>query len=379
MDPLVIIGTGLAGYRLGKAFREQDRERALHLITQDDGAFYSKPALSTGLRQKKTATDLVMTTADQMRDQLKASIHVHTSVTGIDVASKSLQLDTGARLAYGQLVLACGAQTITLPLSGDGADAIHYVNNLTDYGLFRAQLLRPKHVCVIGAGLVGSEFANDLIAAGHQVTVFALSDYPLDQLVMPQAGQMVRQQLSDAGVRYQLAQSVARVDRIGSTLTVSSDHSQVSGVDMVLSAVGLRPNVALAKAAGIAVDRGIVVDQYGRTDVPDVYALGDCAQVCGHVRFYVPPILACIKAMACTLVGEPTRIHYQAMPVTVKTSLCPLVVAQPAATDGAWEVLEDGKDFVAHYKCDQQLLGFVLMNQAVRQRMVLQQQLPALF
>lgn len=192
MEPLVIIGTGLAGYRLAKAFRQYDRTRELHLVTQDDGSYYSKPALSTGLRQQKSASDLVMATAEHMQAELDARIHVHTTVSAIDLASKALRFSSGSSLGYGQLVLACGASPVPLPCANKDAPPVLFVNDLADYRVFRQHLAKPQKVLVIGAGLVGCELANDLLCAGHQVHVCALSSYPLDQLLVPQAGQVLQ-------------------------------------------------------------------------------------------------------------------------------------------------------------------------------------------
>lgn len=372
MGPLVIIGAGLAAYRLAKAYRALDAERPLHLITQDDGAYYSKPALSTALRQQKTAHDLVLATAEQMQAQLDATIHAHTTVTAIDTSSKTLQLSTGEDMTYGQLVLGCGAAVIKPSIEGEGAEHVLHVNALADYRVLRERLDKPQRVLVVGAGLVGCELANDLLAAGHQVTVCALSDYPLDRLLVPEAGDILRQKLAAAGVDWHMAQSVLRIDRAGDAWSVSTDKGQVIEVDVVLSAVGLKSQVDLAAQAGITVNRGVVVDECGRTHVPDVYALGDCAEVCGQVMHYVAPLLVCAKALAQTLSGKATAIHYPAMPVVVKTTVCPMAVVWPRGHGGQWQIIEAGEDFVAHHVSDGALTGFILMNGAVGQRMVLQ-------
>ena len=150
--------------------------------------------------------------------------------------------------------------------------------------------------------------------------------------------------------------------------------------DVVLSAVGLKPRTALAGAAGIKINRGIIVNKLLQTSDEDIYALGDCAEVEGRVLPFVMPIMQAARALASTLAGNPTAVKYPAMPVAVKTPACPTVVSPPdAGSQGEWKV-EGGVEGVKaqfHHK-DGQLLGFALMGAAVSEKSQLTQQLPAL-
>ena len=194
MEAIVIIGSGLAGYTLAREFRKIAPEPPLHIITRDDGAFYSKPMLSNALAKGKTAETLATAGAEQMAAQLNATVWTHTEVTAIDTTARTVTA-RGETLAYDKLVLAMGAQPIHPPLEGDGATAVYSINNLADYARFRKGIEQAQRIAVIGPGLIGCEFANDLVSAGYQVKVVELFDYALGRLVPREAGESLSEPL----------------------------------------------------------------------------------------------------------------------------------------------------------------------------------------
>jgi len=147
--------------------------------------------------------------------------------------------------------------------------------------------------------------------------------------------------------------------------------------DAVLSAIGLRPRIDLARRAGLTVNRGIVTDRFLGTSAADVYALGDCAEVEGQVLPFVAPIMHAARALACTLTGTPTAVVYPAMPVVVKTPAMPVVVAPPASAEGAWEleIAEDGVD-ARFVNSAGALAGFALVGTSTNRKQALARQLP---
>jgi rubredoxin-NAD+ reductase len=161
---------------------------------------------------------------------------------------------------------------------------------------------------------------------------------------------------------------------------VTLNNGETIEADAVLSAVGVRPRTQLAVDAGIESGRGIKTDRYLRTNVDNVYAIGDCAEVDGQVLVYVAPLMAAARALAATLTGNPTQVVYPAMPVTIKTPACPVCVS-PVARDaeGEWTIEADGQDVKAlFHNPEGDLLGFALTGQAVKERMPLTKQLPAI-
>ena len=176
--PLVIIGTGLAGYNLAREFRKLDSETPLLLITADDGRSYSKPMLSTGFAMNKDADALGMTVAGPMAIQLNAEIRTHTQVTRLEPEKQRIWIGKEP-VPYRDLVIAWGAQTINVPVAGDAQDAIFPINDLLDYGRFREAAQGKRRVLILGAGLIGCEFANDLLHGGYEVELVA----PCEQIM----------------------------------------------------------------------------------------------------------------------------------------------------------------------------------------------------
>ncbi|WP_170799286.1 NAD(P)/FAD-dependent oxidoreductase [Stutzerimonas stutzeri] len=375
--PVVIIGTGLAGYNLAREFRKLDPQTPLLLITADDGRSYSKPLLSTGFAANKDADSLGMATAGAMAEQLNAEIRTHTRVTRLDPAHRRVWIGNEP-VPYRDLVLAWGAQTIRVPVEGDAADAVYPINDLHDYGRFRAAAAGKRRVLILGAGLIGCEFANDLLQGGHEVDLVAPSEQVMPDLLPLQAAEAVKRGLEGIGARFHLGATLERLQRSTDGLQATLSDGSQRACDLVVSAVGLRPRTELAAEAGLEVKRGIVVDRLLKTSAEHVYALGDCAEVEGLSLLYVMPLMAGARALAKTLFGNPTFVSYGPMPVTVKTPACPVVVSMPAVgSAGSWSVEAQGNDVKALYlgACGE-LLGYALTGAAVQERLALNKQLP---
>lgn len=378
MNPIIILGSGLAGYNVAKELRKLDKEAPLTLISTDSGNFYSKPMLSNALASKKAPVALALNSPEQMATQLNATLRPFTRVSAIDAAAHSVRIGNET-LTYSKLVLALGAEQIRLPIAGDAADAIITVNDLDDYARFHTLLDKKKNVVIIGAGLIGSEFANDLTVAGHNVAVIDIASQPLGRLLPAAGGALLQQKLEALGVSWHLGSSTKSVSRDATALKVTLDNGTTLPADVVLSAVGLKPRTYLARSAGLTVNRGIVVNRNLQTSNADIYALGDCMEIEGLVMPFVMPIMHAARALGATLAGKPTVVCFPAMPVMVKTPACPTIVAPPAAgAAGEWQI-EQTLDGIKSLFVDAsgKLLGFALIGAATAERAKLTPQLPA--
>ncbi|WP_085747940.1 NAD(P)/FAD-dependent oxidoreductase [Pseudomonas sp. R45(2017)] len=377
--PVVIVGTGLAGYNLAREFRKLDGETPLLLITADDGRSYSKPMLSTGFGKNKDADGLSMAEPGAMAEQLKAEIRTHTRISGIDAGHKRLWIGEEA-VSYRDLILAWGAETVRVPIEGDGGDLVFPINDLEDYARFRAAAAGKRRVLLLGAGLIGCEFANDLILGGYEVQLVAPCEQVMPTLLHPAAAAAVQAGLESLGARFHLGPVLTRLQKVADGLEAHLSDGQVVPCDVVVSAIGLRPRIDLAAAAGIQTNRGVVVDRHLQTSHANIYALGDCAEVDGLNLLYVMPLMSCARALAQTLAGNPTVVNYGPMPITVKTPVCPLVVSPPPrGREGVWTVEGQGADVkVLCHDAEGQLLGYALTGAAVMEKLALNKQLPAL-
>jgi len=377
--PVIIVGSGLAGYGVARELRKLDAERPLLIVSRDDARAYSKPMLSNALASGKTAAQLGGASAADMAAQLRAEVRAGVEVRAIDTVRRRIELE-GEALSYSGLVLALGADPISVSLAGDAAEEVQHVNDLASYARFREKIEGRNRVVLLGAGLIGCEFANDLATAGYTVDVVDPAPHPLGRLLPKPAAERVRSALAQLGVRWHLGTTATAVYRTNEGLQVSLADGTLLPADAVLSAIGLRPRTDLARRAGLTVNRGIVTDRFLATSAPGVYALGDCAEVAGQVLPYVAPIMHAARALARTLAGTPTSVTYPAMPVVVKTPALPVVVAPPAGPEGAWELdaAESGMEarFVDGAGA---LIGLALVGAATTRRLALTRELPPVF
>ncbi|MQR01291.1 NAD(P)/FAD-dependent oxidoreductase [Glaciimonas soli] len=390
MKPIIIIGAGMAAYTLARELRKLDKVTPLLIVTEDEGGSYSKPMLSNAFAQKKSASQLINQNAMQMAEQLQASVLTGIRVNNIDTVAKTLTTSTGV-FEYEKLVLAVGAQTIRLNIAGDASDTVLSVNHIADYATFREKLLPDQRasarVVILGAGLIGCEFADDLTAHGHAVTLVDPNALPLAALAPPALSEGLQQALSARGIVLKLGTTATSINHIDGALEVTLANGEIVETDLVLSAVGLRPDVRLAQAAQLNTNRGILVDAHGRTSAEDVYALGDCAEYLldGEGRTgalpYIAPIMSAARAIAKTLNGEHTAIDLKDAPVIVKTPSYPLALVPPprhALEGGRWETEHDGARTICRFiDAAGTMVGFGVAPQETKIRQALMAELGA--
>lgn len=386
-DNIVVIGTGLAAYNFVREFRKQEKQQnksqatPITMITSDDGHFYPKPQISTGYTKQKRADELVTAPAEQMAIDLQIDIRVFTKVTEINTQAQFV-VANGQHFNYGKLVLAWGASCISPPMQGNGLSEVYQVNDLLDYNRFRTALVGKRKVLVIGAGLIGSEYSNDLSNGGYEIEAVDPLAGPLATLLPEAASQAVQRGLESLGVKYHFGTVAERIDKQseGQGIRATLANGEVIDADIVLSAVGVRPRVQLAQAAGIETNRGIVVNRQLETSAANVYALGDCAEVDGHVLYYLLPLMACARSLASTISGTPSQVSYGAMPVKVKTPVCPLtVLPPPMGVEGDWTVEQKGNDTKALFHDKRNTLrGFALTGEHSSEATSLAAEIPAL-
>ena len=388
MHTIVIIGSGMAGYTVAREFRKLSPEHELVMICADDAANYAKPTLSNAFAGNKAPEQIALGDATKMATQLNLRIEADTWVKEIHAEHHEIILEkngTTTTQPYSKLVLAVGANPIRLAIAGDGSEDIHVVNSLIDYRNFREKLAtrKDKRVVILGAGLIGCEFANDLLHSQYDVTVIDLAAQPLGRLLPAHVAQAFQTNLEQAGIKFALSTTVEKVVKIndGDDYAVTLANGQTLVADIVLSAIGLQPNLALAKAADIQTGRGILTNGFLETNQSDIYAVGDCAEVNGTLLPYVMPIMQQARALAKTLSGQTTAVHYPAMPVAVKTPAAPLtVLPAPIDVEVTWQT-EEFEDGMLAKATDSQdtLRGFVLLGTtASKQRLALSKLVPDL-
>jgi rubredoxin-NAD+ reductase len=366
--PVVIVGAGMAGYALARELRRQDASAGIVLVTADAGDVYAKPMLSNAIAAGKEANQLVTASAAQMAASLGMRIMTHAPVRHIDRAARAIETD-GERLRYGSLVLALGAEPVRLPLDGDAAAEVLSVNHIADYLVLRRRLAGagPRaRVAILGAGLIGCELADDLLAGGHEVALVDPNPRPLAALAAPSLSASLAEAWRSSPLSLHMRTRALAAHRAGRGYVLELSGGGRIQADVVISAVGVRPAATLALRAGLKTARGIVIDAYGRTSAPHVHALGDCAEyeVEGGraVLPFVAPMLSAARALGATLSGAPARIALKPEPVVVKTRSRRLALLPPRpGLDGAWHSeMVDGRTVARFIDYDGMVRGFGL-------------------
>ena len=227
-------------------------------------------------------------------------------------------------IAYKQCVLATGAIVNQLALPQEQLDFMVSVNHLEDYFVLHKQLERShsKKIVVIGSGLVGCEFANDFISAGFSVTVISHEAFPMGRFMPKIMAEVFQKKCEDAGIVFKMNSKVQSIEKKDDHLCLQYDDQSLIA-DVIISAIGFRPNVSLAKQAHLLVDQGIVVNKQLQTSDDSIYAIGDCAVIGHHWRPYIAPILHGAKVLAEVLAGDHQAfVDFPIMPVSAKTPLC---------------------------------------------------------
>lgn len=373
---IVIIGSGMAGYMLAQRLREESSDIKITLITETDGRFYPKPMLSTALYHQKKPNEIVTATAQEMQEKYQLEVMTYARVINVDSKNKEIELEDSS-VHYDKLVLAVGSKPrLVFPES----ERLHSVNSIEDYERLLENLSQKRRILVIGSGLVGVEFAHDLLHAGHDVSMLSLDDAALYPLVPREVGQKCRDHLIQKGLKW-IRGTVNQVRAHDQGVTVDWGEKDGAHFDRVISAVGIEPRIDLAQRMGLSIGKGILTDHYGRTSEPHVFAMGDCAEIYGLNLTYVAPIKQQAQAIAKSLLGKLTTIAYPAMPVVVKMPTFPftMVPVREISPDGIWKIIQDDADgFIAVFEDqDGTLKGFVLAGGATKQRQVWLQKMPA--
>ena len=359
--PIVIIGSGFASYQLIKTIRRTNRDRAIHVFTNDSGDDYNKPDLSHVFSKQQSPEDVVTLSGGDFAEQYNVILHTHAFVESIDTDNQTVTVH-GEQHAYGKLVLATGSQTFIPPFHGDGCEDILTLNSLKEFSGIQQKVLGSKKILVVGGGLIGTELAMDLANAGKMVTLVEPNSHLLANMIPYFISLPLEKACKEQGVTITLSDCVQAVNKQDNGYRVTTTNGQSYLVDCVISAAGLKPNTQLAREANIMVNRGVVVDSILQTSANNVYALGDCAEIEGKVMAYLQPILLSANVLAKTLLGTDTTLTLPNMMVKVKTPAYPIQLAGNTSTNiHRWSIEFDEQGICAKaYGEDNNLTGFVV-------------------
>ncbi|WP_232628724.1 FAD-dependent oxidoreductase [Methylobacterium sp. Leaf118] len=338
----VIVGGGISGWSVAAAIRAADGQVPITLVTACDGSLYHKPELSVALGRGLGPEALRRETGIAAAARLGLRLMAETVAVGLAPARHSLRTTRGP-LSYTHLVLAHGARP-ALPAGLDPA-LCWRVNDLAAWSSLHAELARgSRTVAVIGAGMVGCELAEDLARAGHAVTLVGAGALPLPELLPEPAGRRLRAGLEGVGVTYRGPSLVSGLSRRadGRIALALSDGTSLAAAT-VIAATGLATPSRLVRGAGLAFDRGIVVDPATlRTSGPDIFALGDCISLDGRPCRFIEPIARQAEVIAHTILDREHPGYAHAAPVIrLKTRSAPIALHGTPVAGLPWHVVEE--------------------------------------
>lgn len=342
---IVIIGSGFAARQLVKNIRKQDAAVPLTLIAADSLDEYHKPDLSHVLSLGQCADDLTRQRAGEFGEQFGLRLFPHTRITAIDTAHQTVSSQDNV-WRYDKLVLATGASAFVPPVPGH--ELMLTMNSQQEYRAGETTLRDAQRVLIVGAGLIGTELAMDFCRAGKAVTLVDSAASLLSSLMPPEVSSRLQHCLTEMGVQMLLKSQLASLARTDSGIRVCIDRGRTLEVDAVVAATGLCPETALARRAGLATQRGVVVDNCLQTSHPAIYALGDCAEIAGRVLPFLQPIQIGALYLAKNLLGAQAPLTLPAMLVKVKTPTLPLHLAgDTQRTDLRWQITVEPDGMVA--------------------------------
>ncbi|MGO9402800.1 MAG: FAD-dependent oxidoreductase [Terriglobales bacterium] len=271
---VLIIGGGAAGIGAADMLRREGYDGPLTMISADDWPPYDRPNLSKDFLVGAAPDEWMRLRLPDFYREQNIDLVLNSPVSALDIPRKRVQLENGQTHGFEALLIATGAEPVRLKIEGASDSQIHYLRTFADARAIVSKAKSAKRVAVVGASFIGLEVAASLRTIGIAVDVIAPDSQPLERVMGPEVGLMIRGHHEAHGVVFHLGETVRKID--GATLTLTGGASLEA--DFVVLGVGVRPSLTLAEQAGLVIDRGIVVNEYLETSAPGVFAAGDVAR-----------------------------------------------------------------------------------------------------
>ena len=309
-----IIGNGAAGLNAAKAIRERDKTGSIYMISNEEYPAYNRPMLTKSLVAGLDAEQIAMEDASWYKENNVFQM-LGKTVTSVDTDKKEIYTDDGAKFKYTKLIYALGSECFIPPIAGADQPEVIAVRRLSDTQKVTELLPQTKEAVVIGGGVLGLEAAWELKKAHCRVTVLELAPRLMGRQLDEGAGEMIKAISEAQGIAIHTGVQIEAIEGDGHVTGVRLGDGRVFPAQLVIVSCGVRANVAVAKTAGIEVDRAVVVNSRMETNVEDVYACGDCAQYQGINYAIWPQAVEEGKTAGANAAGE--ALEYTTVPAAL--------------------------------------------------------------
>lgn len=271
---IVIIGGGAAGNAAAEMLRREGYAGSLTMLSADSSVPYDRPNLSKGYLAGSAPEEWIPLRSAEFYQEHDINLILHAEAASIDTVHRHVQTVDDNQYSYDALLLATGAHPIRLPVPGADLPHVHYLRTLADSTALVARAAGARRAVVIGASFIGLEVAASLRARNIEVDVIGKENVLMERILGPEVGAFLRTLHETHGVHFHLGTTVTAIDQHGVTL----ENGEQLNADLVVVGIGVQPALALAQQAGLALDRGVTVDQYLETSIPGIFAAGDIAR-----------------------------------------------------------------------------------------------------
>lgn len=298
---LIIIGSGMVGCRLiERILAEFPQRYDIRVFNKEPSGGYNRIMLSPVLAREKSIPDIMTHDHDWFR-QRSVQFHSGTTISKIDTERQTVTTDSGDSFPYDKLVFATGSNPFILPIDGCQLPGVVTFRDIRDVNSMISSSQTQKNAVIIGGGLLGLEAASGLSKLGMNVTVIHRSDVLMNVQMDDVSGGLLKNSLEKSGIYFEMNANTVSIQGVDFVTGVELACGKVIPADLVVMAVGIRPNVSLAIKAGLTVNRGVVVDDQLKTSINNVYAVGECVEHRGELYGLVAPLYEQADVLAKTL------------------------------------------------------------------------------
>jgi nitrite reductase (NADH) large subunit len=299
---IVVVGNGLAGTIAAKTVRELDPDAGVEIFADEKYAYYPRPNLIEFLAGRLPHEKL-FAFPEIWSSRQRIGLHFGDRVAKIRPDERTIETGSGGVFPYDALLLACGARAAVPPLTGSGLKGVFVLRNLDDALAILDHLRTHAHVAVLGGGLLGLEIARAIRGRGAEVSVVEFFDRLLPRQLDPAAAMILKHEIEKTGISVRLGAISREILGPAEARGIRFESGDEIEADLVVIAAGVKPDLALAKGAGLAVERGVVVDDRLRTSRPEIFAAGDVAEHRGRVYGIIPASFEQARAAAHNMLG----------------------------------------------------------------------------